>query len=81
MVIVMKKILISIIDLYQKIPFSCHNNCRFIPTCSNYAKEAINTYGSIKGCFLTVKRILKCNPLGPSGYDPVPLKGEKNEKS
>ena len=48
----MKNLLISIINLYQKIPFSCHNNCRFTPTCSNYAKEAINTYGSSKGIIL-----------------------------
>lgn len=75
----MKNLLISIINLYQKIPFSCHNNCRFTPTCSNYAKEAINTYGSSKGIILAIKRILKCNPLGPSGYDPVPKK-EKNMK-
>lgn len=73
----MKYILISIINLYQKIPFSSHKQCRFIPTCSNYAKEAILTYGSIKGTYLAIKRILKCNPFGPSGYDPVPLKKEK----
>ncbi|MCI8461063.1 MAG: membrane protein insertion efficiency factor YidD [Bacilli bacterium] len=78
----MKKILISIINIYQKIPFSSHNHCRFIPTCSNYAREAINTYGLVKGSILTFKRILKCNPLGPSGYDPVPLKKEnKNAKN
>lgn len=77
----MKYILISIINLYQKIPFSSHKQCRFIPTCSNYAKEAILTYGSIKGTYLAIKRILKCNPFGPSGYDPVPLKKEtKHEK-
>lgn len=70
----MKKILISLINLYQKIPFSSHSKCRFIPTCSNYAKEAIMTYGSVKGIYLSIKRILRCNPWGPSGYDPVPLK-------
>ena len=74
----MKYLLISIINIYQKIPFSSHKQCRFIPTCSNYAKEAILTYGSIKGTYLAIKRILRCNPLGPSGYDPVPIKkGEK----
>ncbi|MBQ6323697.1 MAG: membrane protein insertion efficiency factor YidD [Bacilli bacterium] len=76
----MKWLLISIIDLYQKIPFSSHSKCRFTPTCSNYAKEAITRYGSIKGSFLAVKRIIKCNPLGPYGYDPVPIKEKKNEK-
>ena len=72
--------MISIINIYQKIPFSSHKQCRFIPTCSNYAKEAILTYGSFKGTYLAIKRILKCNPLGPSGYDPVPLKKEKKHE-
>ena len=76
----MKYLLISIINIYQKIPFSSHKQCRFIPTCSNYAKEAILTYGSIKGTYLAIKRVLRCNPLGPSGYDPVPLKKEKKHE-
>ena len=77
----MKKILISIIKIYQKIPLSSHNKCRYIPTCSNYAIESINTYGSIKGSFLAIKRILRCNPWGGSGYDPVPKKETEYEKS
>ena len=55
-------------------PLSSHKQCRFIPTCSEYAKEAILTYGSIKGVFLAMKRILKCRPGGSYGYDPVPKK-------
>lgn len=63
-------------------PLSSHNSCRYVPTCSNYAKEAITVYGSVYGLFLTIKRILRCNPWGGSGYDPVPLKKEKkNEKN
>ena len=46
--------------------------CRFIPTCSQYALEAIKKYGPFKGGFLAIKRILRCNPWGGSGYDPVP---------
>ena len=76
----MKYLLIGIINLYQKMPLSSHSQCRFVPTCSNYAKEAIYTYGSIKGTYMAIKRVLRCNPLGPSGYDPVPLKKEKNMK-
>jgi len=68
----MKKVLIKLIKGYQKIPGDFHNNCRFIPTCSNYAIEAIDKYGSIKGTYLTIKRILRCNPLVKAGYDPVP---------
>lgn len=72
----MKHILIFFIKIYQKIPGSWHSKCRHIPTCSNYALEAIEKYGSIKGVFLTTKRVLKCNPWGTYGYDPVPEKGE-----
>ena len=68
----MKKILIKIIDIYQSIPGPWHNACRHIPTCSEYAKEAINTYGSFKGGFMAIKRILRCNPFSKGGYDPVP---------
>ncbi len=67
----MKRILIWIIKLYQKVPGPWHNYCRHIPTCSNYSIEAINTYGSLKGSYMSIKRILRCNPWGTSGYDPV----------
>lgn len=70
----MKHVLIFLIKLYQKIPLSSHSYCKFIPTCSNYGIEAINTYGSIKGSILTIKRILRCNPFTKGGYDPVPKK-------
>ena len=76
----MKKILISIINLYQKIPLSSHKSCRFTPTCSEYTREAIEVYGSIKGTYMGIKRILKCNPFGPYGYDPVPKKIKKEKK-
>lgn len=46
--------------------------CRYTPTCSQYAQEAIRKYGSFKGGWLALKRILRCNPWGGSGYDPVP---------
>lgn len=72
----MKRILIWLIKLYQKIPGPWHNSCRHIPTCSNYSIEAIEEYGSIKGCYMSIKRILRCNPWGTSGYDPV-IKKEK----
>ena len=62
------------IDVYQKTPGNFHNQCRFIPTCSEYAKEAITNYGTFKGSFLAIKRVLRCNPFGKSGYDPVPIK-------
>lgn len=70
----MKKVLIKFIDLYQKTPLKIHSMCRYTPTCSQYMKEAIIEYGIVKGLFLGIKRILRCNPFGGKGYDPVPLK-------
>ncbi len=58
--------------MYQAIPGDFHNSCRFYPTCSNYAIEAIDRFGSIKGLWLTIKRLFRCRPFGKSGYDPVP---------
>lgn len=73
-----KKIMVKLIKHYQKIPGPWHGSCRFTPTCSNYAIEAIERYGALKGGFLALIRILKCNPLFKGGYDPV--RGGKNEK-
>ncbi len=52
-------------------------SCRFHPTCSEYAMEAVERFGFFKGSWLAVKRILRCHPLQPGGYDPVPSKKEK----
>ena len=46
-------------------------SCRFYPTCSDYSRQAIEKYGLAKGCWLSIKRILKCQPFYPGGYDPV----------
>ena len=54
------------------------SNCRFMPTCSEYAMESLKEYGLIKGTFLSIKRIGKCHPWGRHGYDPIPTKMEKN---
>ncbi|MBQ8570480.1 MAG: membrane protein insertion efficiency factor YidD [Kiritimatiellae bacterium] len=48
-------------------------NCRFYPTCSTYGIEALQQYGFIKGIWLIFRRLLRCRPFGPHGYDPVPL--------
>ena len=76
----MKKILISIIKLYQVTPLHSHTLCRYYPTCSEYTKIAIEEHGSLKGILLGIKRILRCNPLGGYGIDSVPLKEEKWKK-
>lgn len=65
------KISLKCINTYQKIPGPWHNSCRFTPTCSEYAKQALSKYGFLKGWSLAIKRILRCNPFGKSGYDPL----------
>ena len=71
----MQKIIIKIIKFYQMLPIHTHSACRFYPTCSNYAIEAISIHGSIKGTYLIIKRILRCNPFNKkSGIDLVPPK-------
>ena len=77
----MKYLLIKLIKIYQKIPFSSHNKCRFIPTCSNYAISVINDFGVFKGSLLAIKRILRCNPFTKPGIALPPKKENKNEKN
>jgi len=67
----MKYFLIGLIKVYQMIPGPWHNMCKHIPTCSNYAIESIRIHGSLKGSWLSFKRILRCNPFNEGGYDPV----------
>ncbi len=73
----MKSFLIGMINIYQKLPISSHSYCRYTPTCSEYMKQAIERFGVIKGLKLGIKRILKCNPKGGIGYDPVPEEDKK----
>ena len=66
-------LILKIIRLYQKyLSPLLGPSCRFHPTCSEYALQAIETYGVFRGGFLAIKRILKCNPWGGSGADPLP---------
>jgi len=76
----MKKILISFIRFYRKYisPLKIIPCCRFTPTCSEYAIQAITIHGALKGSFLSLKRVLRCNPFCKGGYDPVPEKKQKN---
>ncbi|ULG71423.1 membrane protein insertion efficiency factor YidD [Macrococcus brunensis] len=73
----MKQILLAIIRFYRSyISPMTPPTCRFHPTCSQYGMEAIETHGALKGSYLTTKRILKCHPFHPGGFDPVPPKEE-----
>lgn len=71
----MKSIIIAIIRFYQKFISPLKPpTCRFYPTCSQYGLEAVKRFGAIKGGWLTIKRIAKCHPFHPGGFDPVPEK-------
>lgn len=72
------RLLIWLIKFYQK-HISPHKIpcCRFTPSCSAYAVEAITVHGAFKGILLSIRRILRCNPLCKGGYDPVPPKSKK----
>jgi len=78
---IIKKILIKVINLYKLIisPY-LGNNCRYLPTCSQYFIDSLNEYGVLKGILMGTKRILKCHPVkflgGGEGFDPVKKKGK-----
>lgn len=68
-----QKICLGLIWVYQNgISPRLGANCRYRPTCSAYAREAIEKYGALKGCWLAARRIMRCHPWHPGGYDPVP---------
>jgi putative membrane protein insertion efficiency factor len=69
----MKYILIFLIKAYRLFSKHFPLQCRFTPTCSQYALEAVERYGAIKGFVMAVWRIARCNPFSAGGYDPVPL--------
>lgn len=69
----MKRIMLALLKFYKgAISPYLPNACRFEPTCSVYAMEAITKYGALKGGWLALKRLLRCNPFCKGGYDPVP---------
>ena len=68
----MKHIMKALVRFYQVAISPYRPCCNYIPTCSQYALEAIDKYGALKGGWLAFKRILRCNPFHKGGYDPVP---------
>jgi len=64
--------LIAVIRLYQAARSGRPTGCRYVPTCSEYATEAIEEHGAISGAFMAAKRVLRCTPWGGHGFDPVP---------
>ena len=64
--------LVRMVDWYQRAFEGRPSPCRFTPSCSSYAREALVVHGTRRGVWLTVRRLVRCRPLGPSGFDPVP---------
>lgn len=69
----MQRLLIGLIRIYQVAlsPF-VGNQCRFTPTCSQYAREAVERHGAMKGTWMAIRRVSRCHPWHPGGHDPVP---------
>lgn len=73
--------LLRMIDWYQRGTEGRPSPCRFTPGCSEYAREAIECHGTVRGGWLAVRRLSRCRPFGPSGYDPVPECGHTHPHS
>lgn len=67
-----QRLMLRAIDAYQRAFRGRLSPCRFFPSCSEYGAEAIHLHGARRGLWLTVRRLARCRPLGPSGFDPVP---------
>ncbi|MEI2704979.1 MAG: membrane protein insertion efficiency factor YidD [Ilumatobacteraceae bacterium] len=65
-------LLLRLIDVYQRGVEGRPSPCRFTPSCSQYAREAVEVHGRWRGSWLAVRRLVRCRPFGPSGFDPVP---------
>lgn len=79
------RVLIALVRIYQRtlspvlpVVFGPNCGCRFAPTCSHYAAEALREHGAVVGSWLSVRRLIKCTPLHPGGFDPVPPRRERH---
>ena len=66
------RVLLRGINLYQRLTAHRPSPCRYIPSCSEYAREAVETHGAARGSWLAARRLSRCHPLGGFGFDPVP---------
>lgn len=75
------RVLRSWITAYQRAREGRPSPCRFTPSCSSYALEALDVHGTRRGLWLAIRRVARCRPFGPSGFDPVPEAGVPNSES
>jgi uncharacterized protein len=68
----MRRFLLWAVDQYQRAAEGRPSPCRFFPSCSEYARESLTVHGAGRGSWLTARRLVRCRPFGPSGFDPVP---------
>ena len=74
----MKTILLALVRLYRLIPKLGPSPCRFAPSCSTYALDALTEYGAVRGTILTLRRLGRCHPFSAGGFDPVPARSPMN---
>lgn len=68
----MSRVLLALITFYQRLTAGRPSPCRYIPSCSTYAHEAVEVHGAVKGSYLAARRLSRCHPFGGFGFDPVP---------
>ena len=76
----MNKLVLRLINFYQKNKNPNSKRCKYVPSCSNYAKESFEKFNFFKAFFLTIWRLLRCNPFSKGGFDPVPLSKKEKEE-
>ena len=75
----MTRVAVAVIALYQRLLSPLlPRACRFAPTCSEYAKLALAEHGALRGTWLALRRVMRCHPLHPGGYDPPPVRGRRS---
>jgi len=75
----MTRVAVAVITLYQRLLSPLlPRACRFAPTCSEYAKLALAEHGALRGTWLALRRVVRCHPLHPGGYDPPPVRGRRS---